>query len=253
MDSAAFAERLGLPLRQFEVVANSALGATMRRITLRFDPEPPFEHVPGQDLMITVPTADGGVIRRRYTISSRDPEASTLDLDMEIHGNGPGSNWAETAAAGDMIEGIGPRGVVAVDADADQHLFIGDLSYAPAAFAMAASPPASSTASSTGFVVIANRTADRPYERSIPGFDVRWIERDDPDDVIGELTGILTDLPRSERRHAYVGGEFHLTREIVQLLASAGWVPDEITSKPYWRDGQANAGHGEPSKDPDPQ
>ena len=249
MDSAAFAERLGLPLRQFEVVANSALGAAMRRITLRFDPEPPFEHVPGQDLMITVPAADGGVIRRRYTISSRDPEASTLDLDMEIHGKGPGSNWAEAAAAGDAIEGIGPRGVVAVDADADQHLFIGDLSYAPAAFAMAESLPDTST----GFVVIANRNAERPYERSIPRCEVRWIERNDFDDVIGELTGILTDLPRSEQRHAYVGGEFHLTRAIGQLLASAGWVPDEITSKPYWRDGQANAGHGEPSKDPDPR
>jgi len=44
-------------------------------------------------------------------------------------------------------------------------------------------------------------------------------------------------------------GEDHVVGGIRKALASYGFTNDEVSPKAYWRLGQANADHGEPSSD----
>ena len=46
-----------------------------------------------------------------------------VDLDVVVHGDGPGARWAATTRPGDHIEAIGPRGKVALVEGAAWHLF----------------------------------------------------------------------------------------------------------------------------------
>ena len=104
-----------------------------------------FTWQPGQDVMLQVPGTDRAV-RRRYTIRRGDPEAGTLDIEVVLHGDGPFARWAASAAVGDRVEGIGPRGVITVREGAAHHLFVGDESAIPATFAMVEALPAGTTA-----------------------------------------------------------------------------------------------------------
>ena len=75
-------------------------------------------------------------MKRRYTIRHARPDAGELDLDVLLHGDGPGSRWGATAADGDEIAFQGPRGKLVLT-DADWHLLCGDESALPAIAAIA--------------------------------------------------------------------------------------------------------------------
>src|SRR5260370_1297616 len=91
--------------------------------------------------MLLVAAEGNRPVRRRYTIRQLDEAARLLTLDIVLHGHGPGERWVRSARSGDKIEGIGPRGKITTSATADWHLFIGDESALPAAFAIPGALP----------------------------------------------------------------------------------------------------------------
>jgi NADPH-dependent ferric siderophore reductase len=250
-DSASLVARLGDGVSSWdlEVTGTEAVTPTMRRIRCTAPGLADFSYLPGQDLMLTVP-AGAVTYRRRYTIRSFDQAGPSLDIDVVLHGDGPAAAWAASVQPGGRIEAIGPRGKVTVDAAADWHLFAGDDSAVPASLAMAESLPDPDRA----LVVLEVDGADDRQQvfttdgREIP---VRWLHRGGGDpasatNLVGALESI--ELPGG-RGYAYLAGELGVVAAMRAALLGRGLTPEQISAKPYWRVGRANAPHGEPERE----
>jgi NADPH-dependent ferric siderophore reductase len=199
--------------------------------------------------MLEVPTPDGRSFRRRYTIRAFDPSLPSLDLDFVLHGDGPAATWAASAQPGDHIEAIGPRGKVTVDPGADWHLFAGDDSAVPASLAMAESLRSPDAAI---VVLEVDAAADQQEARTRDGREVsvQWLHRNGGDPASSaNLARALRDveLPAG-LGHAYLAGELGVVAEMRRTLLERGLTPEQISAKPYWRVGRANAPHGEPER-----
>jgi len=220
---------------------------SMRRISFTGSALDDFEFEPGQDLMVPL-SADGErTISRRYTIRQFDRSKRLIDLDIVLHGDGPGVRWAGAVQQGDRVELAGPRGKILLDPDADWHLFAGDETAVPVTFAMiealAAGVPA------LAYLEVDRRDDDQPFSFELgPKRQVVWLHRGDtPAAQSTLLAGALASakLPAG-RGHAYVNGEVGLASALRRTLLARGLSPEQVSAKAYWGLGKANGGHGEP-------
>jgi len=242
LENSALVARTGASALSLTVVDNVALTPSMRRVRLAATELPGLAHRPGQDLMLAVPAGGDRHYRRRYTIRRLDRAAGVVDLDVVLHGDGPGARWARDAAAGDRIEALGPRGKITVDPDARWHLFAGDDSALPATLAMV-------EALGDGGRATAVLEVGGPGDEQEPDValgvvvDLRWGHRGDRDpghpgflvDALGEVP-----LPEGPGR-AYLAGELAVVAAMRRTLLGRGLDPGQVSSKPYWRKGAANA------------
>ncbi len=246
------AERLGVSVYDLTVVDTAMLTPSMRQIRLSAPGLADLGSVPGQDMMLSVPRTTGSdtdprSIRRRYSIRHVDAADESVDLNVVLHGDGPGARWAAAAEPGDVIEAIGPRGKVFVNPDAAWHLFVGDEAFLPAAFAMAESLPALTPAL---VVMEVDSAADQlPLEAAACPEGPRWVHRSagTGDTLLGALSEL--ELPPNGPGHAYIGGEFHAVAALRSALVGRGLSAEQISPKAYWRSDSANAGNGEPPKE----
>jgi NADPH-dependent ferric siderophore reductase len=207
-----------------------------------------FSYLPGQDVMLLVGVDGTRPIRRRYTIRSLDPAGLRLELQVVLHGDGPGERWVSAAAPGDTIEGIGPRGKITTRPGADWHLFIGDESAMPAILAMTESLPGDADAT----VLIELPWPDDEQELLAPARTrISWLHRlggaaGEPGRLVAEATDV--EIPPG-RGHAYLLGEARVVSALRDALSARGLGDDQMSPKAYWGRGRANAGHGEPARD----
>jgi len=251
LDSTTLVARLpGTSVLDLEVAETVALTPAMRRLRLRADGLADFSYLPGQDLMLAIPGERETTFRRRYTIRRLDRRTGLLDIDVVLHGDGPGARWAASAVPGDHVEAIGPRGKITVAKEVDWHLMVGDESALPGFFAMleALSSPAAA-------VVLVE--VDGPDEEQQPDvapdvhLELRWLHRAGrPPGTSELLAGALAarQLPAGPG-HAYLAGELAVVAELRRGLAARGLSAEQVSPKPYWRLGVANAAHGEPLGD----
>ena len=169
---------------------------------------------------------------------------------MVLHGDGPAAAWAASVQPGGRIEAIGPRGKVTVDAGADWHLFAGDDSAVPASLAMA-----ESLADPDRAIVILEVDGPDDQQQALTSrraeIPVRWLHRAGADPAsAGHLVAALesVDLPDG-RGHAYLAGELGVVAAMRAALLGRGLTAEQISAKPYWRSGRANAPHGEPERE----
>jgi NADPH-dependent ferric siderophore reductase len=214
----------------------------MRRIQLTSPTLDAFEYLPGQDLALGF-QREGATVRRRYTIRRFDPVRRLLDLEFVMHGDGPGVRWAGSARPGVSIEAIGPRGKITLAPAAGWHLFAGDATAVPGAFAMMEALPADLPAD-------ACLEVDGPDERQLlaPGQankTVSWHYEGDQPGLLGDVSA--AGASRASR-HAYLAGEVAVVTALKDTLIARGWSADQISAKAYWNRGRANAGHGEPEQ-----
>jgi NADPH-dependent ferric siderophore reductase len=187
------------------------------------------------------------MLYRRYTIRHFDPGTGSLDLDIFQHGKGgPGEHWAKSVRPGDSVEVVGPRGKIWV-ASAPWHLFAGDETYMPAAFAMVTALPAGTPA----WVYLEVEGAKEEQRLNV-GADLRvkWIHRGtaapgDPSRLAAALES--AELPTTAG-HAYIGAELLVAKALRSTLEARGFDSHQISSKAYWGRGRANAGIGEPKE-----
>ena len=232
-----------------EVTGSTVITPSMRRIRCTAPGLADLSYLPGQDLMLSVPAPGGTTYRRRYTIRSFEPEVPAVDLDMVLHGDGPGALWAASVQPGAHIEAIGPRGKVTVDPTADWHLFAGDDSALPASLAMAESLDGPARA----LVVLEVDGVDDQQPAHAPGgweVPVQWLHRGGADPASGaNLVAALGALALpAGRGHAYLAGELGVVAAMRAALLARGLEAGQISAKPYWRHGRANAPHGEPER-----
>jgi len=248
-ENESLAERLGIRALSLRVSHVTAITPSCRRIQVEGDELENLNPLPGQDLMISLGAENARTRRRRYTIRHFDPAEGHVDLDIALHGDGPGVRWATTAELGDPLEAVGPRGKIGLDPGADWHLFIGDDSFAPAALNMAEAVPAHAT-------VLLAIEIDGPGHEQPAAIDAavvgpRWVYRDGaaPGDP-APLLGALAELPLLDGSgHAYVGGEYAMVGALGKALGEWGLGAELISAKPYWRLGRQNAANGEPERD----
>jgi NADPH-dependent ferric siderophore reductase len=174
-------------------------------------------------------------VRRRYTVSSWNPEAHELTIDFVVHGDlGVAGAWAGRAAVGDVLVFEGPSGGYLPATDADWLLMVGDESALPAIAASLTKVPA-------GTLTIVRLLCDGPeHELELPcpgNLGLAWVHRlgDGRD---GELLAeSVRDLPFPRGRvHAFIHGEATEIREIRRhLLADRGLTRQDMSCSPYWR------------------
>ncbi len=220
--SLQLAERLGARAHVCDVVSSTRLSTSIVAVELHGHAKA-LAGVPGNDVMIRLADAHGRLVSRRYSVRSIDEAKDTLTLWVTTEHEGPGSTWAQRASAGDVIDVIGPRGKIPLDAQADWHLFVGDASALGASYRMAESI-------------------------EVPGRAIFIIEIDAPDDALGAtfdeglgVTGIFVDRRGRELNdpaglfgglaafelpsgvgHAYLFGEFHVVRALQDALLDRG-------------------------------
>jgi NADPH-dependent ferric siderophore reductase len=205
----------------------------MRRVTVQADVMTGIRLRPAQDVELHLTDANGRRVKRRYTIRASRPDTGELDLDVLLHGTGPGSNWGVTAAAGDEVSFQGPRGKLDLTS-AQWHLLAGDESALPAIAAICEALPTSEPA------IAVIEVQDASDELPIAHADVHWVHRGDsapgtPDHLVPAVESLA--FPGGPG-HGYLMGE---TRSMVALravLEGRGFAHDAIFIKGYWNIGR---------------
>ena len=208
------------------------VGPRMRRITVTGEPLARFVALPGQDVVVHVSDGHGGGVSRRYTIRNLNNETRRLDLDVVMHGHGPGAAWAASVATGDDVEVFGPRGKVLV-ADARWQLFVGDESAIPAIAEMVAALPAGTAAAA--LIEVTDADDEQPIGAT-GRVDVRWLHRlvapAGESELLGRAVSSL-EIPDVDR-HAYLFAESRVVRQLRDDLSGRGLQSHEISAKGYW-------------------
>jgi NADPH-dependent ferric siderophore reductase len=232
----------------FEVVSSARLTPHMQRLTLTAPQLDGFTCLPGQDVMLLVAADGNRPVRRRYTIRELDTAERLLTLDIVLHGDGPGERWVRSAAPGDRIEGIGPRGKITTSATADWHLFIADESAMPATFAMTEALPPGCMAT---LIIEIPEEDDEQDLSAAAATRISWLHRLGA--PAGDAALLAAEAAEVEfpvgRGHAYLFGEAKVVSRLREILADRGLSEDQVSPKAYWGRGRANAGHGEPARD----
>lgn len=246
-DSEALAARLGATRMDLIVRSVRPLSPTMVRVELEGGALGELPCEPGQDLMLTA-EAGPPAVRRRWTVRRLDRGAGVVTLDVVLHPGGSASRLHE-ASPGDVVEAIGPRGKVHLVEGAREHVFIGDQSFLPAAYALAEAvqPPARAVVVLTVPTEGDRLALDAPACPDGP----RWVDAAADDAATGrallEASGIADP---ADGVVAYVGGEMTLAATIRSaLVRDQGWAREAVLPKPYWRRGTPNARHGEPGRE----
>jgi NADPH-dependent ferric siderophore reductase len=216
----------------------------MRRIQLTGPSLEAFEYFPGQDLALPVVRDDGTVVRRRYTIRRFDPERRLIDLDVVMHGDGPGIRWAQSARPGLAIEAIGPRGKISLDPNARLHLFAGDATAVPGSLAMIEALPAGVPA--FAFLMVGDPAEQQSFTFVDTMKEVDWHYESGADATDGLVGAVSAAGVSPDAGHAYLAGEVSLVKDLKAALLVRGWTADQISAKAYWNRGRANADRGEP-------
>ncbi|ODU00765.1 MAG: hypothetical protein ABS81_22565 [Pseudonocardia sp. SCN 72-86] len=159
---------------------------------------------------------------RPYTVRRSDSGARTLDLDVVLHGDGPGVRWARTARAGQRVQFFGPRSEFWACPDVDAHVLVGDATAVPGALAVLESLP--------GAEAVALLQVDGAAEESSDDPRIHWQHGGD---LLSGLSG--TALPRG-RVQAWVAGEAGLVRDVRRhLLGERGVDRADLQATGYWR------------------
>jgi NADPH-dependent ferric siderophore reductase len=247
--STALAQRLSANARVCEVVSSQALSSCLHEVVLRGDAQV-LTGVPGNDVMIRLASESGAFTRRRYSVRSVDLEADHFSLWVSTIHDGVGSRWAQGAKAGDEVDVVGPRGKIPLDPDANWHLFMGDVTGYAAFYRLAQSitPPGRAT-----FVIEIDHDDDAlnaAFDDGVvvSGIFVNRYEKE-PNDPSVLLSGLSAFALPPGLGHAYLFGEFSVTKVLRDALLDRGLSDEQISRKAYWRMGRQNAENGEPEKD----
>jgi NADPH-dependent ferric siderophore reductase len=170
-------------------------------------------------------------VKRRYTIRVSRPETGELDLDILLHGAGPGSAWGQDARPGDQVEFQGPRGKLQLR-PAARHLLVGDESALPALAAICEALPPHEPA--VAVVEVEDEGDHLPV-----GAETTWVHRRGAAAGGADLlAGALSRLGVPPGTHAYLLGETRAMVALRALVEEHGVAHDAVFVKGYWNRGR---------------
>ena len=219
------------PAHRAAVTATEQLTPRMRRVTIQSDAMRAVQVRPAQDVELLLREESGRRVKRRYTIRYARPDTGELDLDVLLHGDGPGARWGAAAQPGDEVEFQGPRGKLELRS-ATWHLLVGDESALPAIAticeALGGREPA----------VAVIEVQDEADELPVPA-DVRWVHRGETPAGGADLLGnALEGLKAPSSAQGYLMGETRAMVKLRTVLEAHGIEHDAIFVKGYWNVGR---------------
>ncbi len=203
----------------------------MRRVSVQAETMTGVAVRPAQDVELLLREDSGRRVKRRYTIRHARPDAGELDLDVLLHGDGPGARWGATAAPGDEVEFQGPRGKLELR-PAPWHLLVGDESALPAIAAICEALPVAERA--LAVIEVQDASDELPVHA-----DARWVHRGSTPPGTAQLLGsALDDLAVPAGTRAYLMGETRAMVALRAVLEGRGVEHDAIFVKGYWNLGR---------------
>lgn len=220
------------PVHTGRVLSSTPVTPRMQRVSVQCDELRGVVVRPAQDVELLLREASGRRVKRRYTIRFADPATGEIALDVLLHGDGPGSSWGATAAAGDVVEFQGPRGKLELR-NAAWHLLCGDESALPAIAAIAEALP--DTERAVALIEVRDASDELPVSA-----DVHWVHRGahppgTPDLLLPAASQL--DLPFAQA-HGYLMGETRSMVALRSLFEGCGLPHEAIFLKGYWNIGR---------------
>jgi NADPH-dependent ferric siderophore reductase len=164
------------PEHDVRVSAVADLTPRMRRVSVLGETLRGLATTPAQEVSLGLRDEAGNPVRRRYTIRTADPDEGRWDIDVVLHGHGPGAAWGESVRVGDQLTFAGPRGRLDFDGAADWHALIADEAGLPAVAALLeAAPPA---ARIVALLEVADAAEEQPLHSAAAATELSWLRRD---------------------------------------------------------------------------
>jgi NADPH-dependent ferric siderophore reductase len=230
--------------RDLRVLSTQYITPAMRRIVFEsgdlhhFTSPSPDDHI-----KIFLPAGDQDApLVRDFTPRAWDAKAGTLTLDFALHAEGPASNWARNAAAGDTLAIGGPRGSTIVPDDFDWYLLVGDAAALPS---FGRRLEGLRTGVPVKVLALIAGEEERQAFQTEAACEVQWhvsgatMELD-----LGMLRTALQKLPIPEGEgFTWIACETSIARELYRYAIDTMKLPREwVKANGYWTWGQANAG-----------
>jgi len=173
---------------------------------------------------------------RVYTISDhRIVEGQTqLDLDIALHDDGVGSDWARTCQPGDRVGLIEPHGLYAAPDDVGWQLLVADITGLPAAARILRRLEPGQRAE---VVIVLTDPADEIPLPSAADVDATWQIVAKESDIADALTEAVTsrELPVDDR-YVWLAGEARASRAVRRhLRRELGWPQSDFYTCGYWQ------------------
>lgn len=256
--------------RLLRVVDLQTLAPAMRRIVLSGDDlAQPFPYEPltvSDHVKVVFPEIESGEIHlptvaddrlvmpqgrprpifRDYTVRSYAAAARRLTLDFVLHDHGVAGRWAQTAALGDPLGVLGPRGSHLYPGDFDNYLIAGDETALPAMARWIEELP--SEARAEVFISVAN-LGERVALAQRPGINVTYLDRS------AHGRAVLMEAVQNYARPAgelfvWVAGEAAAIKPIRRHVREVLDIPAEhVDIDGYWKQGTAGLDHHEQDDD----
>ncbi len=200
-------------------------------VTLTLDVEVSGTGIPDEYVRVQI-----GQESRVYTISDLRiiDGATQIDLDIALHDNGVGADWARTCEPGDQVELVEPHGLYAAPAGVAWQLLVADITGLPAlARILRGLDPGQRVEA----VVVLTDEADRIALPSPADVDVTWVQVEHDGLISEALSSVVldADLPDTDR-YVWLAGEARASRTVRKhLRRTLGWPQADFYSCGYWQ------------------
>ena len=207
------------------VIATSLVTPLVRRVTLGGGPVRALDAHPGLTVKLVLPLGDV----RHYTVRST-PSDDRIEVDVVLHGHGPGARWATDVAVGDGIGMRGPKSRRRPPVDLDWYLFAADPSALPAASAFA---------EEVGDRALLLAEVSGPDEEQPTTVPTRWVrQRRRPGESLRDAVASWTPPPG--RGLVWAAGETSAMRSLREHLREHLPEPSTYEVRGYWKLGEVN-------------
>jgi NADPH-dependent ferric siderophore reductase len=175
-----------------------------------------FFPLPGEDRPVLPSLETGGFVwpeganrpqNREYTPRRFDPGSRELHVDFVVHGDGPGSVWADNAAPGQFAGSVGPRRSRVMSPAVTEYLLFGDESALPSIGRRLEELPAGVNV--RAFVEIADPDEEQRIDTRA-NLDLTWLHRNGAEPgtttLLEQAAQRITSLSRRPHRRLRPGG-----------------------------------------------
>ncbi|MBC7631538.1 siderophore-interacting protein [Aeromicrobium sp.] len=185
---------------------------------------------------VTYPEGSVEPAHRIYTISDHRliDGRTEIDLDIALHGEGIGSDWARTCSPGDQVGLIEPHGLYAAPDDVGWQLLVADITGLPAlARILRGLRPGQRVEA----IIVLTDASDEIALPSPADVAVTWQVVANETDIADALAGAVTsrELPEQDR-YVWFAGEARASRAVRRhLRRELGWPQADFYTCGYWQ------------------
>ena len=194
-------------------------------------------YIPGQHLRVIVGYEEAASLSnmvRTYSVWHYDELKNEADLAVCTFSNGQGAKWAHNLERGDTIYFRGPEGKFTINPDADNHLFLGDISSLAHLYELNRNTGISANAS--GIVYSSKKT--HYFDDLSPRRNFGFLEApENPvQDIITEV--MWNTLPKGNTA-IYIAGETAFCIALHKYFKNEHNISSRfIKTKPFWHPGK---------------